>query len=88
MLEGAFMRAKRIFVILSIILVLLVSIIEIPNPKLAMAASGSTTVYITNYGECYHTGYCRYLNKSSISVTLSTAVKRGIGVALFVIRHI
>ena len=75
MLEGAFMRAKRIFVILSIILVLFASIIEIPDPKLAMAASGSTTVYITNYGECYHTGHCQYLNKSSISVSLSTAVK-------------
>lgn len=71
------MRAKRIFVVLSIILVLLASIIEVSNPKLAMAASGSTTVYITNYGECYHTAYCRYLNKSSISVSLSTAVKRG-----------
>ena len=46
-------------------------------PVSAMAASGSTTVYITNTGECYHTSTCRYLKKSKISITLQEAVNRG-----------
>lgn len=43
----------------------------------AYAAPGSTTVYITNTGECYHTGSCSYLRQSKISTTLESAVARG-----------
>ena len=43
----------------------------------ALAAGGNTAVYITRTGECYHTGYCGYLSKSKIEITLSDAVSRG-----------
>jgi len=35
----------------------------------------STTVYITNTGECYHMGTCRYLSASKIPVTLCSAIE-------------
>ena len=35
------------------------------------------TVYITKTGEKYHEHGCRYLKKSSISLDLSDAIKRG-----------
>lgn len=41
------------------------------------AASGSTTVYITDYGEKYHTSTCQYLHDSKHSISLSRAVERG-----------
>lgn len=71
------MRVNHLFVILSVILVVFVSTIKAPYSQSAIAASGSTTVYITTYGECYHTAYCQYLNKSSVSISLSTAIKKG-----------
>lgn len=71
------MRVNRLFVILSVILVVFVSTIKAPYSQSAIAASGSTTVYITTYGKCYHTAYCQYLNKSSVSISLSTAIKKG-----------
>ncbi len=43
----------------------------------AQAASGSTTVYITDYGEKYHTYSCQYLYDSRHSISLSRAVERG-----------
>lgn len=45
----------------------------------AAAASGDTIVYITNTGEKYHSYGCQYLRKSSISITLSSAVSSGYG---------
>lgn len=42
-----------------------------------LAAGGSTVVYITRTGECYHAGECRFLQKSKIEITLSDAVARG-----------
>ena len=43
----------------------------------ADAASGSTTVYITEYGERYHSYSCQYLRQSCIAISLSRAVERG-----------
>jgi competence protein ComEC len=37
----------------------------------------SITVYITNTGEKYHLGSCRYLKKSKIAISLSDAKARG-----------
>ena len=71
------MRVTRLFVLLLVVLTFSLSIIKAPSPQSAIAASGSTTVYITTYGKCYHTAYCQYLNKSSISISLSTAIKKG-----------
>ena len=71
------MRVTRLFVLLLVVLTFSLSIIKAPSPQSAIAASGSTTVYITTYGECYHTAYCQYLNKSSVSISLSTAIKKG-----------
>ena len=71
------MRVTRLFVLLLVVLTFSVSIIKAPSPQSALAASGSTTVYITTYGKCYHTAYCQYLNKSSVSISLSTAIKKG-----------
>lgn len=41
------------------------------------SSSGSGTVYITNYGEKYHTGSCRYLSKSKIAISKSEAIAQG-----------
>lgn len=35
------------------------------------------TVYVTNTGEKYHTGSCRYLRKSKISIELKEALNQG-----------
>lgn len=35
------------------------------------------TVYITSTGDKYHQGYCRYLGKSSIAVSVSDAIAKG-----------
>jgi hypothetical protein len=35
------------------------------------------TVYITNTGERYHRGSCRYLSRSKIAIKKSDAVKQG-----------
>lgn len=37
------------------------------------------TVYITNTGEKYHRGTCRYLAKSKNSIELSEAISQGYG---------
>lgn len=62
---------KRIAAILCAVLILFSSV------PLAYAGNGSTTVYITNTGECYHTGSCSYLRQSKIAVTLEYAVDHG-----------
>lgn len=63
-------RGKQIFCF-----VLLCSFILLSIPaRVSFAADGSTTVYITNAGEKYHTGNCQYLRKSKISISLQDAV--------------
>ena len=37
------------------------------------------TVYITETGEKYHRGDCRYLRQSKIAVSLKEAIQRGYG---------
>ena len=50
----------------------------IPHRSIVVeAASGSTTVYITDYGEKYHTYSCQYLHDSRYAISLSSAVQRG-----------
>ena len=41
------------------------------------SSSASYTVYITDYGQKYHAAGCRYLKKSSISISKSEAEQRG-----------
>ena len=41
------------------------------------SSSTSYTVYITDYGQKYHAAGCRYLKKSSISISKSDAIQRG-----------
>lgn len=41
------------------------------------AAPGSTTVYVTKTGKCYHSDGCASLKKSKIQTTLSDAVANG-----------
>ena len=43
----------------------------------AMAADGSTLVYTTRTGECYHRSSCSSLSKSCYETTLSQAVADG-----------
>ena len=40
-------------------------------------SSGGATVYITETGECYHRGDCRYLSHSKIKISLKDAKARG-----------
>ena len=42
-----------------------------------LAGSGGTTVYITETGECYHRGDCRYLSHSKIPISLKDAKAQG-----------
>jgi len=37
----------------------------------------SYTVYITKTGECYHRDGCRYLRRSQISISKSSAINQG-----------
>ncbi len=37
------------------------------------------TVYVTNTGEKYHRGSCRYLAKSKITIELTDAINQGYG---------
>lgn len=62
---------KRICAIFSVCLLLI-------NPILVFATSGSTTVYITEYGKKYHRGGCRYLKDSCYETTLQEAVSLGL----------
>jgi methylphosphotriester-DNA--protein-cysteine methyltransferase len=41
------------------------------------AATGETTVYITNTGEKYHTERCASVRKSKIAIRLDQAVLQG-----------
>lgn len=43
----------------------------------AANAGGGDTVYVTNTGEKYHSGGCRYLKKSKIAISRSDAVAQG-----------
>ena len=40
---------------------------------------GAQTVYVTNTGEKYHRGSCKYLAKSKNAVELSDAINQGYG---------
>lgn len=42
-------------------------------------SGGEDTVYITNTGEKYHSGGCRYLKKSKIPISRSDAIAQGYG---------
>lgn len=41
------------------------------------SGSNGATVYITDTGECYHLGSCRYLRRSKIPISLKDARSRG-----------
>ena len=56
--------------------VFLATALVIPLP--VMAASGDTTVYITETGKCYHCAGCSSLSKSCIPTTLQNAVNSGL----------
>ncbi len=61
---------KRIAAILCAVLILFSSASPI------YADNGSTTVYITNTGQCYHRGSCSYLRQSKIAISLEEASRR------------
>lgn len=46
-------------------------------PLTAYAASGDTTVYVTETGSKYHSAGCRHLKKSCISISLQDAIDQG-----------
>lgn len=43
----------------------------------SIANAASITVYVTNTGEKYHRGTCRYLRQSKIAISLDDAIKFG-----------
>lgn len=47
--------------------------------KAITPTSSPPTVYITNTGAKYHSGWCRYLSKSKIPISLSEAMASGYG---------
>ena len=66
----------NILLIVSVFIIFLLCM-TVPKPLVANAASGSTTVYITDYGEKYHRSSCQYLHDSKHSISLSSAVNQG-----------
>lgn len=70
-----------------LIMTLLVAVLAIPSEAALQVISTSSpapavqkkdyTVYITNTGERYHRGDCRYLRKSKIPIKKSEAVAQG-----------
>lgn len=48
-----------------------------PASPAAATETKEIVVYITRTGECYHRGYCRYLCKSKIAITLKDAKAKG-----------
>jgi len=68
---------KIVSLVFAVFLLLLVFSPNIQADITVQAASGSTTVYITDYGEKYHTSTCQYLYESRHSISLSSAVERG-----------
>lgn len=59
------------------ILVLVLVFAVVLSTMSVLAASGSTTVYITRTGSKYHYGWCSYLHSSKIATTLSSALASG-----------
>lgn len=49
----------------------------VQQPTRAVTQPAGVTVYITNTGEKYHRGTCRYLRQSKIPISLSNAKGRG-----------
>ncbi len=62
---------------MSLMLIFLLCVMTVPRPLVAEAASGSTTVYVTTYGEKYHRSDCQYLYDSKHAISLSSAVNQG-----------
>lgn len=58
-------------------LIMVMSAISVPAIE-SYAADGSTVVYITKTGECYHKGTCSSLKKSKIETTMQDAVNSGL----------
>lgn len=57
--------------------VLLVIVMMIGMSACDSSSNGTAVVYITDYGDCYHTYNCQYLWNSKNEITLSKAVKKG-----------
>ena len=58
-------------------LIIFLLCMTVTRPLVANAASGSTTVYVTDYGDKYHRSSCQYLHSSKNAISLSSAVNRG-----------
>lgn len=70
-------RKLNILTLLIVVVSFVFSLMAVQKPLVAEAASGSTTVYVTDYGEKYHTSSCQYLYNSKNAISLQTAVNRG-----------
>ena len=70
--KGGFGMKKIINILLSVMIA-----VSLVTPVTVFAGNADTTVYITDTGECYHTGSCSCLRKSRHAVTLQSAVNSG-----------
>jgi len=52
-------------------------VLKIEKPKPVVDKSAEITVYITRTGSKYHQGYCSYLSKSKIPISLKDACDKG-----------
>ncbi len=60
-------------------LIVFASVAGLALPKMELyAANGSTVVYTTNTGKCYHNDGCSSLSKSKNQTTLEKAVGKGL----------
>jgi len=70
-------NVKRVIAFLILSIFLFSSAAAIAAPVFNSLASGDTIVYITRTGAKYHQGWCRYLSKSKIEITLKEAKAEG-----------
>jgi len=68
---------KKVIAFLILPIFLFSSVAAIAAPAFNSLASGDTIVYITRTGSKYHQGWCSYLSKSKIAITLEEAKAEG-----------
>ncbi len=72
-------KARQLKYYICAMAIIVASLAGLALPKMeVLAANGSTTVYTTNTGKCYHNDGCSSLSKSKNQTTLEKAVGKGL----------
>jgi len=68
---------RKIFAVITVVLIAVESIIIGDMDVNAAGASGDTTVYVTRTGDRYHSAHCGILSKGYTTMTLQEAIDSG-----------